>query len=184
MRCGQWPGGRSHSFICKAVLSSRIRASTSSRAGPGTMLSACCSSLAVQAATWASNECGTFRGLLRCVAMLTVPADAPRWHRGTRAGLALYHLRRSEPLPQTSACACWATKRPPEGGLCVPSCRLDQAVSVTALRRRKVMKPTPKKPRIIMAHVEGSGTAATPPVMDVILPSNEVTPPSKENGSG
>src|ERR1700722_19007668 len=55
------------------------------------------------------------------------------------------------------------TKRPPEGGLCICDCAVDYA------RRsdgplcfpRYATKPTPMKPRIIMAQVEGSGTAET-----------------------
>jgi hypothetical protein len=39
-----------------------------------------------------------------------------------------------------------------------PIC-FDQAASIALLRRRYVIAPIPAKPRIIMAQVEGSGTA-------------------------
>jgi hypothetical protein len=69
----------------------------------------------------------------------------------------------------------YRTKRPPEGGLSVARCNADQAKrSAGPFRfRRYAMKPTPKKPRIIMAQVEGSGTAV---VMPVVGPKNKSTP--------
>ena len=45
----------------------------------------------------------------------------------------------------------------------------DQAASAAVLRLRYVMKPTPAKPRIIMAQVEGSGTADVTPCASVKL---------------
>jgi hypothetical protein len=59
------------------------------------------------------------------------------------------------------------TKRPPEGGLSVALIgAVDQATRRDAvwLRRRYAMKPMPAKPRIIMAHVDGSGTAPGLPI--------------------
>jgi len=55
------------------------------------------------------------------------------------------------------------TQRPPGGGLSVSRSAGDQATLSTVLFcfRRYVMKPTPQKPRIIMAQVEGSGTPET-----------------------
>src|SRR5258708_34131263 len=54
------------------------------------------------------------------------------------------------------------TKRPPEGGLSSSDRLWDQAMrSIAVLRRRYAMKPTPAKPRIIIAQVDGSGTAET-----------------------
>jgi hypothetical protein len=54
------------------------------------------------------------------------------------------------------------TKRPPGGGLSVSRVMRagDQAKRTAVFLRRYAMKPSPQKPRIIMAHVEGSGTAA------------------------
>jgi hypothetical protein len=43
----------------------------------------------------------------------------------------------------------------------VPKPRNDQAASIALLRHRYAMKPTPAKPRIIIAQAEGSGTALT-----------------------
>ena len=64
---------------------------------------------------------------------------------------------RDEPIAKTLP-----NKRPPEGGLSVaPIGAEDQATRSAELpaRRRYVMKPTPAKPRISIAQVEGSGTA-------------------------
>jgi hypothetical protein len=47
-----------------------------------------------------------------------------------------------------------------KGGLCFLDVRMDQAASVTILRRRYVIAPMPEKPKIIIAQVLGSGTAA------------------------
>ena len=52
-------------------------------------------------------------------------------------------------------------KKPPEGGLYILEIAFDQAVRIANLRRRFAMKPTPAKPRSIIAQVEGSGTAPT-----------------------
>src|SRR5258708_26074107 len=51
-------------------------------------------------------------------------------------------------------------EKPPCGGLSNPKLRTDQATAILFLRRY-AMKPRPANPRIIIAHVEGSGTAAT-----------------------
>jgi hypothetical protein len=51
-------------------------------------------------------------------------------------------------------------KKPPEGGFDLMPVLADQAVIHTGFDlRRYAMKLTPAKPRIIIAHVEGSGTA-------------------------
>jgi len=51
-------------------------------------------------------------------------------------------------------------KKPPEGGFSISNPMIvDQAAIKVGLDfRRYAMKPTPAKPRIIMAHVDGSGT--------------------------
>jgi hypothetical protein len=51
----------------------------------------------------------------------------------------------------------------PEGGLSEALRDCYQAASIALLRRRYVIAPIPAKPRIIMAQVEGSGTAPAPP---------------------
>ena len=51
-------------------------------------------------------------------------------------------------------------KRPPEGGLSANRIGADDQTVRKALRRRYVIAPMPRKPRIIMAQVDGSGTAA------------------------
>jgi hypothetical protein len=58
---------------------------------------------------------------------------------------------------------CAITKeKPPEGGLPKSIEVIAYAAfSAIAFFRRYAMKPMPANPRIIMAHVEGSGTAAT-----------------------
>lgn len=59
---------------------------------------------------------------------------------------ALFHIR---------------TKKPLEEGLSAKTYRAgDEARLSVCLRRRYVIKPTPAKPSIIIAHVDGSGTAA------------------------
>jgi hypothetical protein len=52
-------------------------------------------------------------------------------------------------------------KKPPEGGSSIQTPDdLDQAAINAGLDfRRYAMKPTPAKPRTIIAHVDGSGTA-------------------------
>jgi hypothetical protein len=50
-------------------------------------------------------------------------------------------------------------KKPPEGGFLNSILTIDQAnLNASFDLRRYAMKPTPAKPKIIMAHVEGSGT--------------------------
>ena len=59
--------------------------------------------------------------------------------------------------------SCRAKKKPPEGGFSIQILMMDQAAINAGFDfRRYAMKPMPAKPRIIIAHVEGSGTAATP----------------------
>lgn len=61
-------------------------------------------------------------------------------------------------------------------------CAFDQATAsdIVPLReRRYVMKPTPAKPRIIMAQVEDSGTAET-----AVVTVRESTPMKLERSSG
>jgi hypothetical protein len=50
--------------------------------------------------------------------------------------------------------------------------RFDQAATSALFRRRYVIAPTPAKPRIIIAQVEGSGTEATTCVTE----SDEIAP--------
>src|SRR5579859_3236470 len=45
------------------------------------------------------------------------------------------------------------------------------------------MKPRPKKPKIIIAHVEGSGTAATAPIAPVLPPGRPAVVMSAANGT-
>lgn len=53
---------------------------------------------------------------------------------------------------------CFPPKeKPPRGGLSRQKNAIDQVASIMLLRRRYAMKPSPQKPRIIIAHVEGSG---------------------------
>src|SRR3984957_4655848 len=70
------------------------------------------------------------------------------------------------------------TKRPYEGGLCICDCAVDQARRSAGplLLRRYAMKPRPTKPKIIMAQVEGSGTAATTGASIEKLPEAIVEP--------
>jgi hypothetical protein len=70
------------------------------------------------------------------------------------------------------------TKRPPEGGLCICDCAVNQARRSAGplLLRRYAMKARPTKPRIIMAQVEGSGTAAVSVVLPPIEPNNGSVP--------
>ena len=58
-----------------------------------------------------------------------------------------------------------------KGGLCLARCVRDQAKRTVVLLRYD-MKPTPRKPRIIIAHVDGSGTAATS------ISTSDTTPPA------
>ena len=57
-----------------------------------------------------------------------------------------------------------ARRRP----LCKPDCDADQASRSLPPFRRYAMKPTPQKPRIIIAQVDGSGTAGAN--SEVIVP--------------
>ena len=71
------------------------------------------------------------------------------------------------------------TKRPPEGGLHVSIWRDQIAAAFALLRRRYVRKPTPKKPSIIIAQVEGSGTAGETAMLSAIdVGVNRINSPS------
>ena len=56
----------------------------------------------------------------------------------------------------------------PKAASVVSNLCLDQAASAATLRRRYVMKPTPAKPRTIIAQVEGSGTAVSTTLSQLI----------------
>jgi hypothetical protein len=61
----------------------------------------------------------------------------------------------------------------------------DKAESIALLRRRYVVAPTPAKPRVSMAHVEGSGTAEMLPKFPLAKKGSiSAFPGGNTNGTG
>src|SRR6185312_26636 len=94
-----------------------------------------------------------------CLAAPVFPEDMTAWRIDRMATPGM----REPPTRLTTQLRYEHKKDRHEGGLSVvlDSSRKNQATAAPSLRRRYATSPTPKKPRIIIAQVDGSGTAET-----------------------